>query len=106
MEEALSSPSHDEDIIIRPTVAYFSVVSTSEAWREGPLKMKTMVEQHARKKSKDGTSSHEAFVTSKGCSSCSSVGRGAHSFGTLGNPGSKPIHRGIYGDAKDSVQES
>ncbi|KAL2520220.1 hypothetical protein Fot_24143 [Forsythia ovata] len=54
MSEVMSSPDHDEDIVMRPTVAYFSAISTSGAQGGVSSKEKPKVNQQARKKSKGG----------------------------------------------------
>ncbi|KAL2538286.1 hypothetical protein Fot_19677 [Forsythia ovata] len=53
MGEVSSSTDHDEDIAMRPTVAYFSAVSTSGAQRGVLSKENSKVDQQDRKKSKE-----------------------------------------------------
>ncbi|KAL2545707.1 Uncharacterized protein Fot_14940 [Forsythia ovata] len=53
MDEAMSSPDYKNDIAMRPTVAYFSTIYTSKARGRMSSNTKTMVEQQARKRSKE-----------------------------------------------------
>ncbi|KAL2483277.1 hypothetical protein Fot_44721 [Forsythia ovata] len=50
MDKSLSSPDHDEDAEMRPSFAYFLVVSTNDARDREPPKERVKTGQQARKK--------------------------------------------------------